>query len=152
MSDDKRPDWKKGFDKVKVIYKDTQISSLGGEFVTRAETGRQILVKNSKHTVAELKKVVPRMKMNHYATMIGIKSYLKHRFYIYPTLQKRIAMMGVLAVWLLVMTHKVKYSQFYRLGGFYILSNALVPDLEHHKKRLSIELNEQAKWISRFFK
>ena len=152
MSDDKRPDWKKGFDQVKLFYKDTKLTTLSSEFMKRAEAGKEIFVKNSKYTIQELRRVMPRMMINHQATLIGLKTYLKHKVYVYPTLKARLLLLSMVTCWMCFSTANLRHAMLYRMLGFYLMSNMLTPDLHIHQKRLSMELNEQLKWIVNFFK
>ncbi|CAI2383354.1 unnamed protein product [Moneuplotes crassus] len=152
MSDDKRPDWKKGFDRMRYMYKDFSISSTSTEFINRASSGKELLFNNSKETIEEIKKILPRMKVNHHATVIGVKSYLNHRFYVYQTLKKRLVLYAGLGGWLFLKTNQLKYAQIHRAIGLYVMFNILIPDLMVHKRRLSLEISEHTRWLANLFK
>ena len=92
MSDDKRPDWKKGFDLVKIFYRDARSNATKLDFMKRAEQGKEMIVQNSKQTWKEMEGIMMRMQVNHSAALIGINTYLKHKVYVYPTLKKRIVL------------------------------------------------------------
>ena len=69
MSDsDKRPDWRKGLDTVKIFYDDAMINALKLDFSKRAINGKGILFQNSKQTWIELQGVFQRMARNHSET------------------------------------------------------------------------------------
>jgi hypothetical protein len=148
--DDKRPDWKKGFEAVKLFYHDARKNATKLNFLERAEHGRETLVHNSKQTWNELQGIFERMTKNHNAALIGMRTYLKHKVYIYPTLKKRILLLTVLTAWLVVRTRFFRFNSFHRVGGFFLLSNMLIPDFDDHKKRLSMEMNRNLKILFKF--
>ena len=151
MSDDKRPDWKKGFDQVKLFFKDTKFTGLSSEFQSKAENGKDLIIKNSKSTLNEIRRMMPRMMVQHQATVIGFKSFLRHRFYIYPTLKSRLLVLSGLTAWMVLRTAHMRYSTIHRMVGFYFMGNILAPDFDIHRRRFEIEMYEHYKWIMKFF-
>ena len=151
MSDDKRPDWKKGLDIVKVFYSDSKINARKVNFFDMADHGKDTLIQNSKQTWIELQKIFGRMTLNHQSALIGIRTYVKHKVYIYPTLKKRIMLLSGMTAYLLIRTRFYKFNVLPRAFGFYCLTNILIPDYDIHSRRLSIEMDQNLKWITKFF-
>mmetsp|Transcript_1280 Transcript_1280/g.1434 ORF Transcript_1280/g.1434 Transcript_1280/m.1434 type:complete len:153 (-) Transcript_1280:40-498(-) len=151
MSDDKKQPWRKGLDQVKVFYKDTNFTTFLGSFHTNAAKGKETFIKNSKTTIKEVRTIMPRMMVNHQAAWIGMKTYFKHKVYIYTTLKARLFLMGGLGLWVGMKTANLKYTIIYRLLAFWFMQNLIVPDFDMHKKRLAMESAHQAEWLKKFF-
>ena len=148
--DDKRPDWKKGYELVKSFFKDSKKNSTQLDFSDRATNGKEMIVRNSKQTWKELQGVIGRMGMNHNAALISMRTYLKHRVYVYPTIKKRIFLFTVLTMGLIIRTRPYRMNIIHRWFGFCILNKILIPDIDMHKKRLSMEFNQNIKFILKF--
>ena len=148
--DDKRPEWRKGYELVKSFFKGSKKNSTQLDLTDRAANGKEMIVRNSKQTWKELQGVLGRMEINHNAALISMRTYLKHRVYVYPTIKKRIFLLTVCTIVLLFRTRYYRMSFFHRGIGFFMLSTILTPDLEMHKKRLSMEMNQNVKFILKF--
>ena len=150
MSDnDKRPEWRKGLDTVKIFYADAKINAFKLDFSLRATNGKNILATNSKQTWIELQGVFKRMTKNHSETWSSFKRHLNNRVYVYRTIKRRIAMFSLASLYLFYCTRYYKFNLLYRTVGVFLLSAFWIPDLKSHKKRLMIEMESN---ISSFFK
>ena len=148
--DDKKSDWKKGYDTVKTFLKNSKISTNGLDFTERAQNGKNLFFNNSKQTWEELHKTFHRMYKHHNSAFHGIKAHLRHRVYIYPTMKLRLFWYSTLTATLFMATKTSVSPLRLRVLGMCFLYTLLIPDFSQHRKRLSMELNRNLKDIFKF--
>ena len=162
MSDgDKAPKWRKGYDIVKSFYGDAKTSATKIDLRNQAKLGRvtintyyeqakeeinELLSKNGKNQST----VFGRMLKNHSAVLLGLRTHLKHKVYVYPTIKKRLLLFSGLSFWLIVRTAPYHLSTVYRFAGILLLSKLIIPDLEMHKKKLGMEFDRNVKELFKY--
>ena len=102
MSDgDKTPKWRKGLDMVKVFYGNTKYSISATDLRKQANAGQETIKDYYSQVRSEMNEwflkneknqnnIFGRMQKNNSALLLSVRTHLKHRFYVYPTLKKRI--------------------------------------------------------------
>ena len=162
MSDgDKVPKWRKGYDIVKLFYDDAKVSATKINLHNQAKLGKvtfNTYYEQAKDEINELvskngknhSTVFGRMLKNHSAVLLGLRTHLKHKVYVYPTIKKRLALFSGLSFWLIVRTAPFQMSTMYRFAGILLLSKLIIPDLEVHKKRLGMELDHHVKELFKY--